>query len=78
MSTPPIASPQAPDGPDVSGDPNAAPGHYGPGYGDSTKHTGELKADDVKTGGAAIPRQPLEPASALGPKDPASPEIAKD
>lgn len=38
--TPPIARPEAPDGPDVSDKPEAAAGHYGPGYGDPTRHLG--------------------------------------
>ncbi len=39
--TPPVARPEAPEGPDVTGKPESAPGHYGPGYGDTTRHLGE-------------------------------------
>jgi hypothetical protein len=37
---PPIESPAAPDGPDMSKVQGAEAGHYGPAYGDPTRHLG--------------------------------------
>jgi hypothetical protein len=37
---PPIESPATPDGPDVSKVKGAEAGHYGPAYGDPTRHLG--------------------------------------
>jgi len=37
---PPIASPAAPDGSDLSNVAGAEAGHYGPAYGDPTRHLG--------------------------------------
>jgi hypothetical protein len=37
---PPVASKEAPEGPDVTDQPGAEAGHYGMGYGDPTRHQG--------------------------------------
>jgi hypothetical protein len=87
---PPIARPEAPEGPDLGDNPEAAPGHYGPAYGDPTRHLGGTdeaqggrpaaspRPADDRAGGPAPGQSPSEPASAGGPRDAGSPGIAPD
>ena len=55
---PPIASPAASDGPDMSKVEGAEAGHYGPAYGDPTRHLG-----------GAAPGKPDVAAPAAQPTD---------
>lgn len=66
--TPPIARPEAPDGPDVSNKPEAAPGHYGPGYGDPTRHLGGSPPGDAPGEPGSVAR--TDATGGTGGRDP--------